>query len=66
MMDVTVDTVRGYIKALVQTGFLHECPRWKKIGNTRRYVISHYQDQEVIQKYLDAVVKVENPNIQAV
>ena len=66
MMELTADTVRGYIKELVQTGFLHECPRWKKIGNTRRYVISHYQDQDAIQKYLDMVVKVEKPNIQVV
>ena len=53
MMDLTADTIRSYIKELVQTGILHECPRWKKIGNTRRYVISHYQDQDSIQKYLD-------------
>jgi hypothetical protein len=66
MMELTADTVRGYIKELVQTGFLHECPRWKKVGNTRRYVISHYQDQDAIQKYLDMVVKVEKPNIQVV
>ena len=66
MMDVTADTVRGYIKELVEVGFLHECPRWKKIGNTRRYVISHYQDQDAIQKYLDLVVKTEKPNIQVV
>ena len=50
MMGVAADTVRGYIKELVKTGFLHECPRWKKVGNTRRYVISHYQDPGAIQK----------------
>ena len=66
MMDVTADTVRGYIKELVEANILHECPRWKKIGNTRRYVISHYQDQDAIQKYLDLVVKTEKPNIQVV
>ena len=66
MMELTADTVRGYIKELVEANFLHECPRWKKIGNTRRYVISHYQDQDAIQKYLDMVVKVEKPNIQVV
>jgi len=66
MMELTADTVRGYIKELVAAGILHECPRWKKIGNTRRYVISHYQDQDAIQKYLDLVVKTEKPNIQVV
>ncbi|MBD70710.1 hypothetical protein CMK21_11380 [Candidatus Poribacteria bacterium] len=66
MMDLTADTIRSYIKELVETGILHECPRWKKIGNTRRYVISHYQDQDAIQKYLDLVVKTEKPNIQVV
>ena len=66
MMGVAADTVRGYIKELVKTGFLHECPRWKKIGNTRRYVISHYQDPEAIQKYLDTVVKTDQPKIQVV
>jgi hypothetical protein len=66
MMELTADTVRSYIKELVETGFLHECPRWKKIGNTRRYVISHYQDQDAIQKYLDMVIKVEKPNIEVV
>ena len=50
MMDLTADTIRSYIKELVEVGILHECPRWKKIGNTRRYVISHYQDQDAIQK----------------
>jgi len=29
-------------------------------------VISHYQDQDAIQKYLDLVVKTEKPNIQVV
>jgi hypothetical protein len=66
MMELTADTIRGYIKELVGAGILHECPRWKKIGNTRRYVISHYQDQDAIQKYLDMVVKTEKPNIQVV
>jgi hypothetical protein len=66
MMELTADTIRGYIKELVGAGILHECPRWKKIGNTRRYVISHYQDQDAIQKYLDLVVKTEKPNIQVV
>jgi len=66
MMELTADTIRGYIKELVVVGILHECPRWKKIGNTRRYVISHYQDQDAIQKYLDLVVKTEKPNIQVV
>jgi len=66
MMELTADTIRGYIKELVAVGILHECPRWKKIGNTRRYVISHYQDQDAIQKYLDLVVKTEKPNIQVV
>ena len=66
MMGGAADTVRGYIKKLVRTGFLHECPRWKKIGNTRRYVISHYQDPEAIQKNLDTVVKTEQPKIQVV
>ena len=66
MMGVAADTVRGYIKELVKTGFLHECPRWKKVGNTRRYVISHYQDPEAIQKYLDTVVKTDQPKIQVV
>jgi hypothetical protein len=66
MMELTADTIRGYIKELVAAGILHECPRWKKIGNTRRYVISHYQDQDAIQKYLDLVVKTEKPNIQVV
>jgi len=66
MMELTADTVRGYIKELVAAGILHECPRWKKIGNTRRYVISHYQDQDAIQKYLDLVVRTEKPNIQVV
>ena len=66
MMDLTADTIRSYIKELVTVGILHECPRWKKIGNTRRYVISHYQDQDAIQKYLDLVVKTEKPNIQVV
>lgn len=66
MMGVAADTVRGYIKELVKTGFLHECPRWKKVGNTRRYVISHYQDPEAIQKYLDTVAKTEQPKIQLV
>ena len=66
MMELTADTIRSYIKELVATGILHECPRWKKIGNTRRYVISHYQDQDAIQKYLDLVVKTEKPNIQVV
>jgi len=66
MMDLTADTIRSYIKELVETGILQECPRWKKIGNTRRYVISHYQDQDAIQKYLDLVVKTEKPNIQVV
>jgi len=66
MMELTADTIRGYIKELVTVGILHECPRWKKIGNTRRYVISHYQDQDAIQKYLDMVVKTEKPNIQVV
>ena len=66
MMGVAADTVRGYIKELVKTGFLHECPRWKKVGNTRRYVISHYQDPGAIQKYLDTVVKTDQPKIQVV
>ena len=66
IMELTADTIRSYIKELVATGILHECPRWKKIGNTRRYVISHYQDQDAIQKYLDLVVKTEKPNIQVV
>jgi len=66
MMELTADTIRGYIKELVEACILHECPRWKKIGNTRRYVISHYQDQDAIQKYLDMVVKTEKPNIQVV
>ena len=66
MMELTADTIRGYIRELVETGILHACPRWKKIGNTRRYVISHYQDQDAIQKYLDLVVKTEKPNIQVV
>ncbi len=66
MMGVAADTVRGYIKELVKTGFLHECPRWKKVGNTRRYVISHYQDPGAIQKYLDTVVKTDQPKIQLV
>ena len=66
MMELTADTIRSYIKELVEADFLHECPRWKKIGNTRRYVISHYQDQDAIQKYLDMVVKTEKPNIQVV
>jgi len=66
MMELTADTIRSYIKELVTVGILHECPRWKKIGNTRRYVISHYQDQDAIQKYLDLVVKTEKPNIQVV
>ena len=66
MMELTADTIRSYIKELVVAGILHECPRWKKIGNTRRYVISHYQDQDAIQKYLDLVVKTEKPNIQVV
>ncbi len=66
MMELTADTIRSYIKELVEADFLHECPRWKKIGNTRRYVISHYQDQDAIQKYLDLVVKTEKPNIQVV
>ena len=66
MMELTADTIRSYIKELVEANFLHECPRWKKIGNTRRYVISHYQDQDAIQKYLDMVVKTEKPNIQVV
>jgi len=66
MMELTADTIRGYIKELIEAGILHECPRWKKIGNTRRYVISHYQDQDAIQKYLDLVVKTEKPNIQVV
>ena len=29
-------------------------------------MISHYQDQDAIQKYLDMVVKTEKPNIQVV
>ena len=66
MMELTADTIRSYIKELVEACILHECPRWKKIGNTRRYVISHYQDQDTIQKYLDMVVKTEKPNIQVV
>ena len=66
MMELTADTIRSYIKELVAACILHECPRWKKIGNTRRYVISHYQDQDAIQKYLDMVVKTEKPNIQVV